>query len=329
MAWEVSGAMLGDKPLTGVGAGRFSAEWGRYQAELWRHPDYAEFDRQAVERVQPNSELFHRLAERGLPGGALYVLLWAFALGFLVRTVRRSDRTPAVDWGLLALLVAILVHSLVDGALRWEPTLVTVHLAFGLIPAPVLLGPDLRRGPARQLATAVAVGWAATVAVKTLREYPGYQLWGRASRGGGAQHLDLLVRAQRLLPSEPGLQRELGIRFLKAGQLEEAASVLQQGLEAHDDPLARLALAEAQLGLGWLEPAEESARTAAARYPDRLGPRVLLARIHHANGEEAQARAALATSIRRETYFRSAAVESLVAEATLLWRSWYDDEPPR
>ena len=179
------------------------------------------------------------------------------------------------------------------------------------------------------LVMAVAAGWAATVAVKTLREYPGYQLWGRASRGGGAEHLDLLVRAERVLPSEPALQRELGIRFLKAGRLEEAVSVIQQSLEAHDEPVARQALAEAQLGLGWLEPAEESARTAAARYPDRLGPRVLLARIHHAKGEEAQARAALASSIRRETHFRSAAVDSLVAEATVLWRSWYDDEPPR
>jgi tetratricopeptide (TPR) repeat protein len=290
IAWEVSGAMLGDRPLTGVGAGRFSAEWGRYQAELWRHPDYAEFDRQAVERVQPNSELFHRLAEQGLPGGALYVLLWAFAIGFLVRAVRRNDRTSAVDWGLLALLVAILVHSLVDGVLRWEPTLVTIHLAFGLIPAPVLLGAELRRGWPRLMATSAAVLWTATVAVKTLREYPGYQLWGRASRGSGADQLDLLVRAQRLLPSEPGLQRELGIGLLEAGRLEEAASVLQKGLEAHDDPLARQTLAEAQLRLGWLEPAEVSAGTAAATYPDRLGPRVLLARIHPAQGEDAPAR---------------------------------------
>ena len=329
IAWEVSGAMLADAPLTGVGAGRFAAEWGGYQVELWRHSDYAEFDRQALGRLHPNSELFHRLAERGLPGGALYVLLWMLALGFLVRALRRGERTAAVDWGLLALLVAILAHSLVDGALRWEPTLVTLHLALGLIPAPVLLGADLRRGWARRLAIAVAVGWTVAVAVKTLREYPGYRLWGKAWRGGAAERLDLLVRAQRRLPWESDLDRELGIGLLGAGRLEEAASVLEQGLGRQDDPPARLALAEAQLGLGWLEPAERNARRAAAGYPDRLGPRLLLARIHHARGEEAQARAALASSIRRDTYFRSAAVDSLVAEATLLWRAWYDDEPPR
>ena len=328
-AWEISSAMLYHRPLTGVGAGHFSGEWGRYQTQLWRHPDYAAFDRQAVQRSQPSSELFQRLAEQGLPGGALYVLLWAFALGYLVRAFWRGNRTAAVDWGLLALLVAILVHSLLDGVLRWVPTLVTAHLAFGLIPAPVLLGVDLRRMRARQLATALAVAWAVTVGVKTLREYPGYQLWERARRGSRAEHLDLLVRAQRRLPWEPAIDHELGIGLLEAGRPEEAAKVLQQGLDAQEDLLVRLALAEAQFSLGWLKPAEVNTRTVAAEYPDRLGPRLLLARIHHARGEEAQARVALASCIRRSTYFRTTAVDSVVAEATLLWLNWYDDEPPR
>lgn len=328
IAWEVSGAMLADRPLTGIGAGRFAAEWGRYQAELWRHPGFAEFGHQALARGQPNSELIHRLAEQGLPGGVLYVVLWVFALGFLVRALRRQERTAAVDWGLLGVLVAILVHSLVDGALRWTPTLVTVHLAFGLVPAPALLDADLRRGWLRRVALAVAVGWAATVGFRTLREYPGYRLWAEASREGGAERLDLLVRAERRLPSQPGLNQGLGIGLLEVGRLEEAARMLELGLDAWDDAAARLALAEAQLGLGWLEPAEENARRVAAEYPDRLAPRLLLARIHHARGEEAQARAALASSIRRDTHFRSAAVDSVVAEATRLWRNWYDDEPP-
>lgn len=329
IAWEISGAMLADRPLTGVGTGRFGMEYGRYLAEIWRHPDYAEFDRQAARRGHPNSELFHQLAERGLPGGALYVLLWGCALGFLLRALVRGKGTSALDWGLLALLVAILVHSLLDSAIHWVPTLVTAHLAFGLIPAPVLLRVDLRRGRAGQLAMAVALGWAATVAVKTAREYPGYQLWAEVGRSGGAESLELLVRAHRRLPSEPTLSFELGIGLLEAGQPEQAASILQQGVEELDSSGIRLALAEAQLEVGSLEPAELHARTAEARYPDRLRPRLLLARIHHAHGEDAQARAALASCIRRDTYFRSASVDSVVVQATGLWREWYDDAPPR
>ncbi len=330
IAWEISGAMLADRPLTGVGTGRFGLEWSRYQAEFWRQPGYAKFDHQAVGREQPNSELFHQLAERGLPGGALYVLLWACALGFLVRALARGEETSALGWGLLALLVAILVHSLVDGALQWVATLVTAHLAFGLIPAPALLRANFGRKRARKLAMAVGVGWAALVVVKTACEYPGYQLWEKALRGGAVGRLELLMRAHHRLPSEPSLSHELGIDLLAAGQPGQAVSMLQEGLGELDShgSYIRLALAEAQLEVGWLEPAERNARTAAASYPDRLRPRLLLARIHHAHGDDAEARAALASCIRRETYFRSAPVDSVVTQATLLWRRWYDDEPP-
>jgi hypothetical protein len=328
-AWEISGAMLADRPLTGVGTGRFGLEYGRYQAELWRHPDYAEFDRKAVTRWEPNSELFHLFAERGLPGGLLYVLLWVFALGFLLNALRRNQGITALDWGLLALLIAILVHSLIDTSLHWVATLVTAHLALGLVPAPVLLRLNLGQPWVRRIVLAVGIGWAVTVGFKTAWEYPGYQFWAQATRSDGAVRMDLLERANRRLPAEPSLSYELGIGLLEDGQPEWAASVLQRGLDELEGPNIRLALAEAQLELGWLEPAKLNARTVAASYPDRLRPRLLLAQIHHADGEDAQARAALASCIRRDTYYRSVEVDSVVTEATQLWRSWYDDEPPR
>jgi hypothetical protein len=329
MAWEISGAMLSDRPITGVGTGRFSVEYGRYQSELWRHPEYAEFARQAVARPHPNSELFHRLAERGVPGGLLYVLLWACALGFLTRSLIRAPGASTLDWGVLALLVAILLHSLVDSALQWVATLLTAHIAMGFVPAPVLLRVDLHRSLARRVALALTVAWATMVVVKTAWEYPGYQLWAKGAASGRAARLELLKRAHRRLPAEPALNRALGAGLLQAGEPEQAISVLQRGLDEQDGTNSRLTLAEAQLEAGWLGFAEVNARTAAARYPDRLLPRLMLARIHHAKGEDAQARAALASCIRRDTYYRSAPVDSVVAEATLLWRTWYDDEPPR
>ena len=328
MAWEISGAMLSDRPLTGVGTGKFSVEYGRYQSELWRHPEYAEFDRQAVARPHPNSELFHRLAEQGVPGGFLYVLLWASALGLLLRVLTRAPGVSTLDWGLLALLVAILLHSLVDSALQWVPTLLTAHIAMGLIPAPALLRVELQRARARKVAIAAAAAWAATVVIKTGWEYPGYQWWAKGVAGDRVARLELLKRAHRRLPSEPALNRALGAGLLQAGEPEQASRVLQQALDEQDGTNSRLTLAEAQLQAGWLGLAEVNARTAAARYPDRLRPRLMLARVHHAKGEDAQARAALASCIRRDTYYRSAPVDSVVKEAIALWRNWYDDDPP-
>lgn len=327
VAWQISGAMVSDRPFTGVGPGRYAREYDGYQAEFWRHPDYAEFDHRAAPRMKANSEPIQRLAEQGLPGGAFYLLLWACALGFLLRALLRREGTSPFDRGLLALLVAILVHSLVDNVLQWTATLVIAHLGFGLLPAPVVFRADLRRARVRKLATGVAVAWTAVVAVKTGWEYSGYKLWVDA-RQPRADGLEILKRAHQRLPSEPDLSYGLGVGLLRVGQPEQAAVVLQRGIEARDRDDLRLALAEALLELGWVDQAELNARKAAAGYPDRLRPRLMLARIHHAKGEDAQARSALASCIRRDTYYRSALVDAVVKEATLLWRSWYDDEPP-
>jgi hypothetical protein len=167
------------------------------------------------------------------------------------------------------------------------------------------------------------------VVVKTVWEYPAYQHWAKAERGGGAKSLELLERARRRLPAEPGLNYALGLRLREAGEPDQAVLALQRGLAGVEGPNIRLALTEVQLEIGWLEPALLNARAAAAHYPDRLRPRLLLARIHHAKGEEAQARTALASCIRRDTYYRTALVDSVATEAVRLWRSWYDDEPPR
>ncbi len=329
IAWRISGAMVADRPLTGVGTGRFGVEWGRYQAEIWRDREHSEFARQASARWQPNSELLYRLAERGLPGGVLYVLLWAGALGFLLRTILRREGVPALDWGLLAVLIAIVTHSLVDSVMLWVPTLVTAHLVLGLVPAPSLLRTNLPRPLTRQLSLALALVWTGIVGFRTFREYPGYRLWAEASRSSGAGRLELLRQAERRLPAMSELRYDLGVALLDAGLPEEAVEVLRHGLAVLDGSQSRLALAEAELAIGSLDSARLNARMVEMRYPDLLRPRLLLARIHHAAGREAQARAALTSCIRRETYYRSAPVDSVAAEAATLWRNWYDDEPPR
>jgi hypothetical protein len=227
MAWEVSGAMLRNQPLTGVGAGRFSAEWGRYQAELWRHPDYAEFDRQAVQRSQPNNELFQRLAERGLPGGALYVLLVGIRHSATSCGHCGRMRDIGAGLGMLALLVAILMHSFVDGVLRWVPTLVTAHLAFGLIPAPVLLEAGPRRKRVRQLARLSRLDGRQPSPSRRCESIPVPPLVeGKAWRRGGSPGF----AGARAAAAASGVRidQELGIGLLEAGRLEEAQKVLSR-----------------------------------------------------------------------------------------------------
>ena len=328
IAWEISANMTADHPFTGVGTGRFGAEHARYQAEIWRQPDHARWTHQAMRRTQPHSEYVHVLAERGLPGAILFVLLWVSAIGALLRYLARSGGGTALDWGLLALLVALPTHASVDQALHWPPVALTAHLALGLVPARALL----RRPRSRALALGllvVAAGYAGTVSAKLFREYPGYRQWREGLIVKGEPAVAALGAARARLPGEARLDLSLGAALLAQGRADSAIVHLDRGLADLDDYEIRLALAEAHLDRGELGMAAAHAGAAAASFPDRLLPQLVLARIHHAAGDTVRARAALARCTRRETHYRTAAVDRVAAEAARLWRSWYDDEPPR
>ena len=329
IAWEVSLAMAADHPLTGVGAGRYAAEYGGYQAELWRDPEYARWQRQASDRLHPSSDYIRLAAERGIPGTVLNLLPWAVALGLLLRSLTRPAGRSALEWGVLVLLLAVITHAAVDAAFHWLPTLVMAHLALGLIAAPAVLRIDLQGRNAPLVLMLVACLYAGAVITKTSVEYPAHQQWRRALGRSGEQAIEWLAAARARLPAEPDLDHTLGTALLSAGRPERAVEVLERALHGRDRVETRLALARAQLEMGRLEPAERHARAASTRLPDQVRPQLLLARIHYAANENAQARAALSRCIRRETYFRTATVDAVAARATALWREWYDDEPPR
>jgi tetratricopeptide (TPR) repeat protein len=276
------------------------------------------------------------LAERGVVGVVLFLMLWVVALSGMLRFLRRST-DPAradepsdasmLDWGLLALLVALLAHATIDSTLHWLPVAVTAHLALGLVPVPGLRMRTPQRTATVALA-ALAAAYAVTVMIKSTRDYPAYRQWQHASMGEGEDPLGALLAARQRLPGEAKLDVHIGLALVDAGMPDSATRHLERAILEHDDLETRLTLAQAYHDTGRPAEALVHARAAIASFPDRLRPQLLLARIHHAAGDHAQARAALARCIERRTHYDTAAVDSVAAEAARLWRSFYADEPP-
>ncbi len=105
--WTGSVAMLGERPLLGVGPGNFP------DAYLPHRPFGAE---EAVKN--PHNVIVHALAEYGLPGGGLYLALLAWALIALTGPRRRDDAWLAPGpgrrrwWAMVAAVGA--------GAMAWR-----------------------------------------------------------------------------------------------------------------------------------------------------------------------------------------------------------------
>jgi tetratricopeptide (TPR) repeat protein len=329
-AWTISVAMAADHPLRGVGAGRYAASYASYQAELWREPEHARWANQAARRTQPHSELAHALAERGVPGITLHLLLWAVALGSMLHAVRATGRASPWQLGLLGLCTAIAAHSAVDATMLWVPTALTAHLALGLVPAPPPGGRAVAwggRGVTLPL-TFFAMLYGAVIGVKTAREYRGYELARQGMLAAPAAGLPALTEARARVPGMARLSLPLAKSLLAAGMPDDAIASLEAALVLRDDLDIRLALATAYLQAGDPERAEAHALVALASFPDRLMPQLIFAKTRQAVGDHEAARAALARCIRLETRFRTPEVDAVADEARVLWRKSYSDPPP-
>ena len=104
--WQAAWAMFLDSPLTGVGAGNFSA----------RFPDYSPHPVFRLARGHAHNYYLHILAELGIPGLLAYLAVFALAIALAVRVwrTRHNEFDRALAGGALAVTTAIMVHNLVE-----------------------------------------------------------------------------------------------------------------------------------------------------------------------------------------------------------------------
>lgn len=327
LAWRISVPMVLQHPLRGVGAGGYGAVFAHYQAAYFSHPDHLRWAYKATWLRSPQSQVLLPFVETGIPGGILALLLWGGALVWLVRaTARASSERADTDVALLMLLAVILVHGTVDSILLVLPVAVVAHAVAGLVPAPAVSWRPGRGGWVGLFAA--TLGLAALGAGRIARDYPAQGAWLQGALRGGAQGIPYLERAAAALPLEGRLQQELGQALLAADSAHRAIGSLDRAVALGAPPEAGLELAEAYLADGRPDAAQGAANAYLAAYPDRLRPRLILAKADLALGASAEARRQLTRCIRKETHIRSEAVDRIAREAEALWRSHFSDAPP-
>jgi tetratricopeptide (TPR) repeat protein len=123
--WQASWELLQEAPWRGIGLGIYSLAWPPY-----RHPD------DGTAGFFAHNDYLHLWIEAGLPGLILFVAVLASAFWIFVRTLRRhkSAGTEIIELtGLIAAVMAIAFHSLVDFNFYIIPILILTGLAFARI----------------------------------------------------------------------------------------------------------------------------------------------------------------------------------------------------
>jgi len=126
--WEATWAMIRDYPITGVGLDNFLYRYPEYMLpEAWQEPDLS----------HPHNIVLDYWTRLGI--GGVVVLIWL--VGAFFRTALRLYRDlpdgneRAIILGLIASMVAMLAHGLIDNSYFLVDLAFLFFLSFGLVRA--------------------------------------------------------------------------------------------------------------------------------------------------------------------------------------------------
>ncbi|HEY7677297.1 MAG TPA: O-antigen ligase family protein [Candidatus Methylomirabilis sp.] len=305
--WTATAEMVADRPLAGVGEGRFREAYPPYQARALgalAGRDGAAVNPTPVE--SPHNDYLHVAADLGIPGllllmGALAPIVWHGARG--VAPASGDDR--AARAGSVGGLVAILVAALFGYPLH---TASGLFLASALSALAVAADPRGRPAgpPARWqwilLAGVTAFGfWQAsrllTLYAASLHLHRGTEAFIRGDRDAA---IEAFERAHQVSPRDSEVRVSLGRALLAAGRPDLALPHLQAGLHGFDAAPLRFLLGRASMALGQLDAAEESFRVGASSFPGYPPLHLAYGALLAGSGRDAQASRELARALERD-----------------------------
>ncbi len=290
MVWSLTGRMIADAPLTGVGAGNFTVRLHEYLGAS-DTDTVADFSSLSSDNwIQPHNDFLWVFSEKGAVGFAAFVAIFVCGIvaawGVLRQTSSCTDARLAL--ASLAALVAYLVDSCFDFPLDRvsHQVVLAVHLA-----VLVLLRREIRPpSPARPL-----LGWLVlppvlavcvlglSYAMAAVRQEREVIVARRAqSEGDWPAMRDAARRAgtpwKTLDPLAVPVSLLEGLAEVQLGDLPAATACFEHAYAANPNRLAVLQnLGAAYAHTGRLDAAIAAFAIAAQRYPDRLDVRHNLA----------------------------------------------------
>ena len=280
--WRVSLDMIKERPLLGVGTGRFREAYPDFQRKFFQNSASASWVPKVAAGWKgnynatveaPHNEYLQIAAEMGLPG---FILFSAFVLFLLVEGIRRRGiSSPSWRNGCVAGCFAILVAAFFGFPLHGPATGTLFFLMAGLLGhsrLPLSDGGEKRR---RDLVFGTILVLLACLALlqliqqgkvlasgRALYRAVGYQLSGKSDRA-----LADLSEAKRLNPGDPEIDYWLGMMQLSVGSLDSARSSLEKAKPSFNSPRLYLTLGAIYSDLGQPHVAETVYREGIATYP--------------------------------------------------------------
>jgi O-antigen ligase len=290
LVWGIAARMAADHPLTGVGAGNFTIRMHEYFSpdKAAESPDFSRLS--SDNWLQPHNDFLWVAAEKGLPGLAAFLAIFA-AAGLAVRTVLRGPASVTDARLAVASLVALVGHLIVSGLdfpldRVSHQVVLAVHLGVLAVLAQAARGgPRIRPLPGWLVVPPVAAALLLGLfyAAAALVQEQEVMAARRAQHLGDWQAMrDAARRAttpwKTLDPLAVPVSLLEGIAEMQLGDLPAATACFERAYAANPNRLAVLQnLGAVYAQAGRFDEAIAAFAIAANRYPDRLEVRHNLA----------------------------------------------------
>lgn len=295
--WRITLNIFEDHPITGIGYGRYEVEYLNYQANFFDSPSNTSYFDRAANLKQADNEYLQVLAETGLMGFVLFVLLLAVFFITAYRILKETKSRNEENWPVLALVTTVMViaiHSLVDNPLKTLPTLILFYFALGMVSWQAThLGLYSVAGKFKisiknhLILLLLGIGMLAYNAYDAILKGKGYIHWRegqeRVREGNWLQGIEEYKQAIKTLSNKGELQFHLGAAYAYTKQTGKALPLLKKSQETFNDKNIYLVQGTSLLQLGRYKEAETSFLTALRMYPKLLLPQLWLAEMYLQN----------------------------------------------
>lgn len=328
--WRVSGLMVADHPIIGVGYGNYGYQYLNYQQKFFDNPANAIYYDKACNIKLAHSEFVHVTAETGVIGlflfCSIFVLFLTYARRILSCQIGKEEnfliRVTTASFIIIAL------HSLVDSVLHTLPISILFYFVIAVISVLSKKYSDSNEKWDGKIAFGkkthafiILIGFIllAFNIYRVVWKGTGFIHWKNGQVAVLAGDWDSGVanyeKAIRYIPDNGELQFHLGAAYAYTGQLDKALTLIQQSQKSFNDKNIYLVLGQIYLRLGDYTKAEDNLKTVTYMYPQLLSPHLLLAKLYQLAGYQSKAISELEFIISAEPKIISDEVRAIKRDA--------------
>lgn len=319
--WNVSGQIIKDNPITGVGFDRFKAHYMDYQADYFNNNNQSANSLVADNSYYAFNEFLQFVVEEGLLGTILLLII--MILTFRTKT---QDTHQHLRYIIIAGLIGIAVFAFFSYPMQILPIKLVLIVLLALL---ATLDTNKWQYQFKKSNTRVlAFGRVASLCFLFFALFKGFTYvktidqamknWQTAfvtySYSNYESALEVYRKAYPFLKKDGDFLMNYGKTLTMAKEYREAVIVLEEAKQYLNTTIIETALGDAYMALKNYDKAEKAYQNAADMIPVRFYPFYLLAKLYDESGQDEKAIAMATLILEKEIKVPSTAIREMRAE---------------